>query len=222
MKFKLFMLTSFTIFACKTVFAQEIKLGAKVGGNYSTLKSDLDGEDYKLGFHVGGLAEFKFNEKFSIQPELLYSMEGAKTDGSYKFVDEGVSYNVNYKEDIELAYLQLPIMFRYKLVDKLSLEVGPQIGYLLSAKTDYEIKLKAEGETFTETGSEKIKDQLKSVDYGVNFGLGYEFGNNMFVQGRYHLGIADIDNSKTKVDEQSFDKGKILSRGLQLSVGYKF
>ncbi len=56
--------------------AQDVKFGAKLGFNFSTI-SGLDGAETKLGLAVGGLAEIKLNEKFSVQPELMYSMLGA-------------------------------------------------------------------------------------------------------------------------------------------------
>ncbi|RZJ55928.1 MAG: PorT family protein, partial [Flavobacterium sp.] len=33
-----------------------------------------------------------------------------------------------------LSYLNVPIMAKYYVIEKLSLEAGPQIGFLLSAK----------------------------------------------------------------------------------------
>lgn len=53
---------------------QEVKFGPKAGVNFANL-SNLDDSEMKIGFHVGAVAEIKFNDKFSIQPELLYSAQ---------------------------------------------------------------------------------------------------------------------------------------------------
>ena len=222
MKFRILVLTGLTLLVCKMASAQGVTFGVKAGANLSTLKTDLDGEKYLLGYHFGGLADIKFSEKFSIQPELLYSLEGAKIDDSFSFEDEGTTFGIDYKEDIKLAYLQLPVMFKYQVAKNLNLEAGPQIGYLLSAKSDYDVTLRFDGEVMTDSGSEKIKDQVKSLNFGLNFGLGYEFSNKMFVQGRYHLGLSDINDSEPSADEDSIDRGSIKNSSFQVSVGYKF
>ena len=222
MKFKLLIITSITLLMCKLASAQDIEWGVKAGINMSTLKTDIDGEKYLFGYHVGGLADIKITEKFSIQPELFYSLEGAKIKDSFSFEDEGTTFDIDYKEDAKLAYLQLPIMLKYELAKNLSLEAGPQIGYLLSAKSDYDVTMTFDDETFSDSGTESIKDQVKSFAYGLNLGLGYEFSNKMFVQGRYHLGLSDINKSDSSNDDESIDRGSIKNSGFKLSLGYKF
>ena len=222
MNFRILVLTALTLLVCKTASAQDVEFGVKAGTNMSTLKTDLDGEKYLLGYHFGGLADIKFNEKFSIQPELLYSLEEAKIDDSFSFEDEGTTFGIDYKEDIKLAYLQLPVMLKYQVAKNLSLEAGPQIGYLLSAKSDYNVKLQFDDEIMTDSGSEKIKDQIKSLDFGLNFGLGYQFNNKMFIHGRYHVGLSDINDSEPGIDEDSIDRGSIKNSSFQVSVGFKF
>ncbi|MEN3324621.1 porin family protein [Mariniflexile soesokkakense] len=222
MKFIILITISLTLLVCKIATAQEVKWGIKAGANMSTLKTDLDGENFLLGCHIGGLAEFELSEKFSLLPELLYSLEGGKIKGSFHFEDEGTTFSIDYKEDIMLSYLQLPIMLRYEVVKNLSLEVGPQIGYLLSAKSDYYVKTQFDDEIMTDSGSEKIKDQIKSLDLGLNFGLGYEFNNKMLIQSRYHLGLSDINDSETSMNEDSTNRGSIKNNSFQVSVGYKF
>jgi hypothetical protein len=62
--------------------AQKTRFGVKgglnltsfSGGNYYDAKS-------LVGFQVGGFAEIKIIERLSIQPEVLFSTQGAKLDG---------------------------------------------------------------------------------------------------------------------------------------------
>src|SRR5690554_7681134 len=59
----------------------DVKLGAKGGVNFSNItNSDMDS---KTGFHIGVLAEVFFSEQFSLQPEILYSTQGAELKGDY-------------------------------------------------------------------------------------------------------------------------------------------
>ncbi|WP_372757110.1 porin family protein [Mariniflexile sp.] len=221
MKFRIYVITGLTLLACKIASAQEVNWGVKAGVNMSTLKTDLNQEKYLLGYHLGGLAEIKINEKFLLQPELLYSLLGGKIEDSFSFDDEGTTFNTKYKEDVKLAYLQLPVMAKYQIVNKLNLEIGPQIGYLLSGKSDYDVTMNFDGESITDSGSEDIKDQVKSLDFGLNFGLGYELSNKMIIQGRYHLGLSNINDTEASFDEDSVDRGSVKNSSFQVSVLFK-
>src|SRR5690554_5935766 len=99
---------------------QQVKFGPKLGINLATLSGDDDSE-MKIGFHVGAVAEIKFNDKFSLQPELLYSAQGAKS----KSLDD-----IKLNSD----YINIPIMAKYYFVEGFSIEAGPQIGFLMKSE----------------------------------------------------------------------------------------
>ena len=63
------------------------------------------------------MAEIPIANRFSFQPELLYSGQGSS---------------------VNLNYLNIPLMAKYNLTKEFSLEAGPQIGFLLSANTSGE------------------------------------------------------------------------------------
>lgn len=182
---KKFTLSLLAIFAMSTTaFAQtpDIKIGAKAGLNISNI-SGADNVKSKTGFHVGALAEIFINEQFAVQPEVLYSSQGAKGKGS-----NGPKIN--------LDYINVPIMAKYYVMDGLSVQAGPQIGFNVKA----------------EEGSFDVKDEVNTVDFGLNFGAGYELPMGIFVDARYNLGL-------TKV----YKEGKSLKNGVfQISLGYKF
>src|SRR5690606_6511134 len=126
---KTVLLLLFVTMAAFTSNAQEIKFGAKAGLNISNQTGDIENTKSLIGFHIGGFAEIKFTEKFAFQPELLYSLQGAKYDFSEEdFTEEST---------LKLNYLNIPLMFKYYATESLFVEAGPQIGLLLSAKEDY-------------------------------------------------------------------------------------
>ncbi|MES2812078.1 MAG: porin family protein [Bacteroidota bacterium] len=184
---KKLLLTAAAVFAFGFANAQETKFGVKAGLNMADWGGDdADGLDSKVSFHVGGFAEIKLSDKFAFQPELLYSAQGAKADGG--------SYDVNY--------LNIPLMAKYFATEKFSIEAGPQVGFLMSAKAN------------PDSGdSVDIKDELKSTDFGFNLGLGYNFTENLSAGLRYNLGLSQV------IDADDVDvKNNVFS----LSVGYKF
>jgi len=163
-----------------TIQAQLLQIGVKAGVNFASQTGDAfpDQNFDKEGitsFHAGLVAELKLLDKFAIQPELLYSTQGA----TYKnAIDE-------YKN--ELGYISIPVMAKFYLTDSFSLEVGPQASFLVSEKNDFDVE---DAETF---------------EFGLNAGLGFKITKNFFVQGRYGLGLteasknADVKNSTVQL-----------------------
>lgn len=181
---KVLLVTVIAVLGLANVNAQEIKFGAKGGLNFASISGDNTGDiETVTAFNFGLLAEIPLTEKFSFQPELMYSGQG------YSFNDDTVALN----------YLNIPLMGKYYLTKGLSLEAGPQVGFLLSAKND----------------DTDVKDSFNTVDFGVNFGLGYKLDNGLNFGARYNLGLSDINN----ID--GFN-GKSKNGVFQLSVGYFF
>lgn len=193
-------MAAMAIVSFSSVNAQEINFGVKAGLNLASLTGEeLEDYDMLMSFHVGAVAEIGISEKFSFQPELLYSSQGAKAEQS------------GIKIKALLNYLNLPLMAKYYVAEGFSVEAGPQIGYLLSAK------FKAEGGGESETRD--VKDELKSIDFGVNFGAGYKLENGLNFGARYNLGLSDINDSEND-GESSGNKTK--NGVIQISVGYSF
>lgn len=194
--------------------AQEIRFGVKGGAGISTFSGNVDDAEIKPSAHLGGFAEFRF-KKFAIQPEILLSYIGAEwNENNNGFFYEGPVDHINYQAN--LLYLHVPVMAKYYVMDALSVEAGPQLGVLLSARTKYTATY-WNGETFSESAS--VKDQLKTLDLGVNFGATYHFKNRMFVGGRYTLGLMNVDDSVPEPGEPS---SNVKNQVFQAYVGYKF
>ncbi|MCB4797553.1 porin family protein [Neotamlana laminarinivorans] len=199
-------LTAIAVLSFLSITAQEeaIRFGAKAGLNIASLGGDIEDYDSKLGFNIGAVAEIPVGEKFAIQPELLFSTQGAKLEES------GTDYS--YEDKLKLNYLNIPVMAKFYVAEGFSIQAGPQIGFLVKAESEYEEVYN--GETFS--GDEDIKDYLKSVDFGLNFGLGYQLSSGIFIDGRYNLGLSNIN------DQDDADEFEITNGVIQFSVGYKF
>ena len=170
-----------------SVSAQNITFGAKAGLNFASMTGDdADGLDGRTSIHLGVTAEIEMSDSFSIQPELLYSGQGYTADG-----------DVTGKVD----YINLPVMAKFYVADGFSVEAGPQIGFLASAKAD------VDGE------STDIKDLLKSTDFALNLGAGYKLDSGLNFGLRYSMGLTDVPDG----DSDGF-KHSVL----QLSVGFNF
>ncbi|HEX9826031.1 MAG TPA: porin family protein [Flavobacteriaceae bacterium] len=178
---KLFLFAAVAVFGF-TMNAQEVTFGAKAGVNFASLGGDdSDGLDGLTSFHVGGVVVIGVSEKFAIQPELLYSSQGASYDGG----------------DLKLDYINVPVLAKFTVAEGFSIEAGPQIGFLVSAKDD----------------GEDVKDFLKSTDFSAALGLGYELETGLNFGARYNLGLGNV------LDD---DGGDLKNNVIQLFVGYNF
>ncbi len=216
---------TFTLMACTlfsaAIYAQtpDIKIGAKAGVNFSNFSGGEADTKMKTGFHVGGLVEIFINEKFSIQPELLYSSQGAKLKTQTMEIIEAAN-KLNAKVDLKMTldYINVPIMAKYYVAEGFSVQAGPQIGILVKAETVLKTTASINGinvplpAEYNET--EDSKDDVKPIDFGLNFGVGYELPMGIFVDARYNLGLSKLPEDKND------DKSK--NAVFQFSVGYKF
>jgi hypothetical protein len=115
---KKIILTVAAVFAFGVASAQDgggTKFGLKAGLNMSNFTGDAD-TDGTTSFYVGGLVDIALSENFHFQPELQYSMEGAK--------------------DASLSYLRIPLMAKYYIMEGLNLQAGPQIAFKIAAEDD--------------------------------------------------------------------------------------
>jgi hypothetical protein len=191
MKFSFAILFAALLFA-GTAYAQRPILGIKGGVNFSNVHNSNNVEyDTKTGFHAGLLAHFHVSPQFAIQPEVLYSAQGAKFDAA----------SINTR--MNLGYINVPVMFQYMFSNGFRLEAGPQVGFLVSGKT--------------EAGNVEvdIKDDLNTVDFGVGGGIGYISKSGLGIDARYNFGLTDInkDNSSNV---------KSQNRGVQVGLFYQF
>lgn len=206
---KKLILYAFAVMAFGFANAQEVKYGVKGGLNLSNFTGDTDGLDLKskAGFNVGGFVEIKLSDKFAIQPEILYSTQGTKAEVE-EFELEGNFYDAQVC--FNLSYINVPVMFKYYAAEKFSIEAGPQIGFLTSAKT------KTEVDGFNGSNELDVKDMFESIDFGLNFGAGYNFTDHLSAGLRYNLGLSNI--FKTEAGDDS----KVQNGVFSINVGYAF
>lgn len=204
-------LAAIAVFTIGAASAQDMKFGAKAGLNLATL-SGYEGAKLKFGYVVGGFAEFKVSDKFAIQPELLYSVQGASTSQSESFGSVTVSIESNQA----LSYLNIPVMGKYFVTDAFSLDFGPQVGILLSSVNKADITSNTPA-LVPSTSSEDTKtDKLSTVDFSFNVGAGYDVIENLTVGVRYGLGLTKVN--KESVAGFSDYKNAVT----QISVAFKF
>lgn len=107
--------------------AQRFDLGLKIGANFSNINSvDEIKFKNKTGLVAGAFLSIG-TENFAVQPEILYSQQGAKTDLG----------------DFNMDYVNVPIMAKFYLIPKLlNIQAGPQFGFLTHQSLKDQVKAK--------------------------------------------------------------------------------
>ena len=92
----------------KQANSKKITYGLKGGLNLATPSGYLTNDTgSKLSFHVGAFAEIRLSEKFAIQPELQYSIQGAEIN-----IQTGGSLG-DFTVSDTYQYINVPIMVKY-------------------------------------------------------------------------------------------------------------
>jgi len=205
---KMFLIAALAVVGMSQSEAQ-VKFGVKAGPQLTNLvgNDDADAES-KFGFHVGGYANIRFAEQFAFQPEILYSMQGAKSEQS----ETAFGATVKDKTEFNLSYINIPLMMKWYAYDGLNFEFGPQVGFNVAAKYKNTETISGTGTDFDGTTETKGDiDDVETVDFGLNIGAGYEMPMGLNFGIRYGLGL-------TEFVKDSDMKNSVISLG----IGYTF
>ncbi len=174
--------------------AQDFSYGIMGGYNLSKVDNALGGDfaDNKSNYHIGLIAEFPQGDNWSFEAAAFYSGEGEALEAN------------GTTSTIYLRFINVPVHFKYYLTEGFSLHAGPQVGFLLNAK-----------QSFVEDGDREDIEGKVNSSFALTGGLGYDFGNGLFIKGTFDLGITDL------VDNVDFSNDERTRTG-HLSIGYKF
>ncbi|SHF94227.1 porin family protein [Chryseobacterium sp. OV279] len=197
-----------------------ITFGVKGGMNISTISEVYDNgwmysdQKAKIGFNAGVFANIPISEKFSLQPEILYSGLGAKIETSRMF-DPGPMTKLEGKETLSLSYLSVPVMFQYNIIPDLYVEAGPEFGFLLGGRSKGEWTDTTDNIKTTTSYSDKLSNGLfNKFNFGIGIGAGYYFTQNLAVTARFTAGITDI--------YKHGNGNAVRNNAFQVGLAYKF
>jgi len=152
--------------------AQNWTFGAKAGMNVTGITDDDIDMGTKFSFHLGAFAEYRFNDFFGVQPELIYSRQGAYEK------ENGIKGYARFN------YINVPILAKLYVTEGLSIDLGPQFGILLNSKA----VAKGNGDTIKSDW-----DGSKGFDVSFAMGLTYSIDYHWSINARYNLGLTNVD-----------------------------
>ena len=175
-----------------------MKYGVKAGLNMTSMSNDMafdPGFGMGVGFRVGGFLNMRWGYRtensskgtglWGFQPELMYSYQAVKTDADY----------------VKMNYIAVPLLLKVYPTTALSIEVGPELSYLISTSPS----------TMAVDGAEIKVGDCKGMNVGLAAGLAYDFEMGLTVGARYTYGFTDMaKNLKWK------------NSNIQVTVGWMF
>ena len=175
-----------------------MKYGVKAGLNMTSMSNDMafdPGFGMGVGFRVGGFLNMRWGYRtensskgtglWGFQPELMYSNQAVKTDAG----------------DVKMNYIAVPLLLKVYPTTALSIEVGPELSYLISTSPS----------TMAVDGAEIKVGDCKGMNVGLAAGLAYDFEMGLTVGARYTYGFTDMaKNLKWK------------NSNIQVTVGWMF
>lgn len=197
-------------------------LGAylKAGFNMSNYVMGKMPHGMKPGFHFGAGYEYRIAPRWGMAVEMYMSFQGAKFDPKkIDNIDEVMvagEEGVKLDKDVTLnaIYFELPVLAKFYLTPRLSIDVGPQLGIAAQNKLQMgDVKVYKERSSF------------ESLDLAASAGLTWCATPRLMVQARYNLGlikamkVIDIDEYRPQAGKRNYDD---RIQNIQISVGYRF
>lgn len=171
-------------------FSQTVSLGPKVGLNISNYTGGDFESNALVGFHLGGILNLGIGRSFSLQPEVLFSTQGAKIVTN------------SQKKDFKTTYVAIPVMAKFRSAVGLYFEIGPQVSF----------------RTSEDIPDQTIDQFSKNLDLAVGVGVGYQAGFGLGLGARYLAGISKVgDFNQTAAANPDF-KNSVVQISLFFAI----
>ena len=188
-------------------YGQDLSFGVKAGGTYSYYSAGGTSAD-GFGFHVGGIFNAGFSNAFNLRVELLVSNRAIQND--YETTLFGVT--TSYESHSMPFYLALPILYNYKVNDKLSFYAGAQFSFLLSNSVRSRSYVNGNVVTDIKVSGKDAMTFKRKFELGMAVCTEYNFSDNVGLGLRYIRGLQSLTDSETADD---------FYNGIQVSIVVK-
>lgn len=117
---RLILLPLLPVFMLVALHAQTLNLGVKAGPQFTSFTHSTDSKAALL-YHIGVFANRSIMDRLQAQAELVFSASGANDTETDYFKQRHL-------------YLNLPLMAKYRVYERLSMHTGLQLGLLMKAQ----------------------------------------------------------------------------------------
>jgi hypothetical protein len=226
-------------FGTQRSFSQ-MKFGVRGGVNFANVAQNYDEEDeeyetkWRVLYSLGAVMDYSINDALSFQPAMLISAKGFGVD-----VDDAYDADKGY-DRFTVNYLEIPLNVAYK-INAFQFYAGPFIAFGISGKNKWDMEWDDEDDSGDDKIAFVMKEKeyddlddyldddnvyMKRLDYGINFGAGYQVGPVLLSAG-VSLGLANITPDLSMKDDgfdvdRNADDYKASTRTISLTATYFF
>jgi hypothetical protein len=204
---KKLILIAFTAIAATQANAQ-FSINPEAGVNFANINGSIGGTKQTTksitGYKVGAVLDIGITHGFYIQPGAFYSVKGYS-----------VASPISGDDQFKIGYIEVPLNLAYRYdfgnAGAVFAAAGPYVGIAMkgTGSVNYPILGRVEGDM--KFGNDP--GELKKIDYGVNFSLGYISPIGIYLRAQYGLGLANLNN---------VNNTSVKNRVFGVSVGYAF
>jgi hypothetical protein len=208
----------------KTTAYNGTTIGLRIGVNFQSIngKDENDNKlenDMLIGFNAGFNAEIPVAPDFYLQPGLLFSIKGTKSEDDV--------FGETYESKVKISYIEFPLNFIYKPTlgqGKLLLGFGPYVALGVGGKVEYNgagstVEQDVKFKNNVKVGDADDVFYVRPLDAGANLLAGYQFSNKLSFQLNAQLGLIKMN---PKYEGVSDDNTSWKNTGFGLSFGYRF
>jgi hypothetical protein len=240
----------FFLFLIQKMEAQHVGIGVYGGPVWANMnispQNQGDPEGMPLpGLQFGVFSEIEIVPHFSLQPELMYSIQGTQYNKSISETIFGTVSTYKYEGKIRLNTLEIPLLAKLNFgrkILKFHLLAGPSFGIGLSGEKNshaFGIKTTPDGLMQVSESNEKydagfVLNKFDATDYDQNTQYPFsKFNTNMhlgaglnlnlglvslFLEGRYILGLSDLLPEGKDIPAAYSKEGKSTRIGISAGV----
>lgn len=162
--------------------------------------------DYKAGFYVGAQFPIRLASFYTLQPELNYTMQGAKNANLY-YVKNSSWHNNDWDypsyngktDDVKLSYIDINVINKFRFKD-FNLHVGPGLAIMTEgrSKTDF------------------------YGDLTLNLGVGYQITEQLGVEARYRQGLVRVVDKDDYYWDNYWYDNESFNSSFQIGLTFTF
>jgi len=173
---KIFLITVIILFTSSISWSQGFNSGFQVGINGSQVTGDALAGFHKAGIFAGIFVNHPAGSIGDLQLEINFTQKGSRKNAK---PDEGIydSYLMR------LNYVAVPISYKFKLKEPLSIDLGLEFAYLINAK---------EKDINGWIEPDPTVPYFKNLDFSIFAGLGVDINDNLRFVMRYSYSILPI------------------------------
>jgi hypothetical protein len=147
---------------------------------------------WKPGFHAGVYGAVFFLDKLAAQLEIMFSQKGSKWTDPY------------FSGKDKLGYIDIPVLVRFQLIDRVNIHAGPQFSFLACAK-----------QIPDDMDSYDAMDYYKKTDMGVVAGAEVNLTSKLYIAVRFVEGLSVTTEPTYYIDEW---KNRVVQLSLSFSI----